>query len=299
MLDTGADRECFGFDMDAAAVQHGEAVARAMADRQYDVVGVDLLAACQGEAADLPVGVEFDVLDARGKAVFAAQGFDLGANALDNGDKPERADMGFAGGKDFLGCAGFDEFGQKFAGQVTGVLDAGIQLAVGECAGAALTELDVGFRVEDAAAPQTPCVARALAYEFAAFEDERPKTHLRQGQGGEEAARAGADDDGAFGWGGDVNGDMVGRVPDLADARVGSVAVQHRSFVPDLDIGGVNQADGGPAAGVVAAAGDGQAEEVVRWNGKPGQNRVAQGVRLVVQGKFYFGQAEHGVAPVS
>ena len=58
-----------------------------------------------------------DVLDARREAVFAAQGFDLGADALDDGDQAEGADMGFAGGQDFLGGAGFDELGQHLAGR--------------------------------------------------------------------------------------------------------------------------------------------------------------------------------------
>ena len=82
VLDAGADRERFGFDVDAAAVQHGEGVAGAVADGEDDVVGVDLLSVGQGQATDVAVGVEFDVLDARRKAVFAAQGFDFGADAL-------------------------------------------------------------------------------------------------------------------------------------------------------------------------------------------------------------------------
>ncbi len=61
MLDTRADRERLGLDMHAAAVQHGERVARAVADRQHDVVGVDLLPAGEGEAADVALRVEFDV----------------------------------------------------------------------------------------------------------------------------------------------------------------------------------------------------------------------------------------------
>ena len=51
--------------------------------------------------------------------------------------------MGFAGGEDFLRGAGFDELGEEFAGEMSRILDAGIELAVGEGAGAALAELDV------------------------------------------------------------------------------------------------------------------------------------------------------------
>ena len=58
------------------------------------------------------------------KAIFAAQGFDFGADAFDDGDQAEGADMGFAGGQDFLRGAGFDELGEQLAGQVAGILDA-------------------------------------------------------------------------------------------------------------------------------------------------------------------------------
>ncbi len=49
-------------------------------------------------------------------------------------------------------------------------------------------------------------------------------------------------------------------------------------LVADLDVDGVDEADRGPAAGVVAAAGDGQAKEVGGGDAEAGQHRVAQGV---------------------
>ena len=126
-------------------VQHPEGVAGAVADGEDDGVGVDLLAVGQGKAADVAVGVQDDVLDAGREAIFAAQGFDPGADAFHDGDETKGADMGFAGGEDLFRRAGRDKRGEEFAGEVAGVLDAGIQLAVGEGAGAALAELDVGF----------------------------------------------------------------------------------------------------------------------------------------------------------
>src|ERR1700733_5929596 len=139
--------------MNAAAVQHGECVARAVADRQDDVVGVDLFPAGEGQATDMAMPVKLDVLDACREAVFATERFDLRADAFDYRDQPERADMRLAGCEDFLRCAGRDELSQQLAGEMARVLDAGIQLAVGECACATLPELDVGFGIEDAAAP--------------------------------------------------------------------------------------------------------------------------------------------------
>jgi hypothetical protein len=93
-------------------VQHGEGVAGAVADGEDDGVGVDFFSAGEGQAANVAVGVERDGVDACAEAVFAAEGFDLGADALHDGDKAKRADVGFAGGQDFLGRAGFDEFGE-------------------------------------------------------------------------------------------------------------------------------------------------------------------------------------------
>ena len=97
VLDARADRERFGLDMNAVAMQHGEGVARAVADRQHHVVGVDVLAVGQHQAADMAAGVQVDVFDAGVEAVVAAEGLDFGADALDHGDQPERADVGFGG----------------------------------------------------------------------------------------------------------------------------------------------------------------------------------------------------------
>ena len=47
---------------------------------------------------------------------------------------------------------------------VVRILDLAVQLAVGEGAGAAFTELDVGLGVEHALAPQAPGILGALAY---------------------------------------------------------------------------------------------------------------------------------------
>ena len=78
--------------------------------------------------------------------------------------------------------------------EVARVADLAAELAVGKGAGAALAELDVGFRIEHAAAPQAPGVLGALAHRAAALEHDRAEAHLRQQQRGEEAAGAEADD---------------------------------------------------------------------------------------------------------
>ncbi len=196
---------------------------------------------------------------------------------------------GLARGQDFLGGAGCDELGEQFAGQVAGILDAAVELAVGEGAGAALAELDVGLGVEDAAAPEAPGVAGALADELAAFEDERAEPHLGEGEGGHQATGAGADDDRARRGRRGVDGRAVARVLGGADARV-----VDGGFVAQLHVDGVDQVDRGAAAGVIAAAGDGQAEQVLGGMARRVSTRLAQGVGRVVEGEFQFGQTEHG-----
>jgi len=94
--------------------------------------------------------------------------------------------MRFAIPQDFSGTPGRDKFGEHFAAEVTRLLDATVEFAVGECPRPAFPKLSVAFRNKDAASPKTPGVARALAYDAAAFQNNRTKSHLRQHQSGEQ-----------------------------------------------------------------------------------------------------------------
>ena len=110
MLDAHADREGLGLDMHARRVEHREGVARAVADRQHDMVGLEIIAAVEVQPADVPlaVGVGRDVepVDARAEAIFAAQPLDRLAQAFDHRHQPERADMRMRLGQDFGRRAG-------------------------------------------------------------------------------------------------------------------------------------------------------------------------------------------------
>ena len=196
MLDAHADGERLGLDRDAALVQHLERVARAVADRQHDMIRRQCAchrraprrapAGCRSRprCRDRPPGSE---------AILAAERLDRGAQAFDHRHQPERADMRLGDVEDFLRRAGLDEFGQHLAAEMVRVLDLAVQLAVGERAGAAFAELHVGFRIEHRLAPEAPGVLGALAHHLAALQDDRTEPHLRQHQGGEQAARPGAD----------------------------------------------------------------------------------------------------------
>jgi hypothetical protein len=99
MFDAHTDRKRLGLDMHAALLQHAEAVAGAVADRQYNVAGGNGFAIRQAQRAQLAV-CNLDILDARTEADFAAQRLDLGAHRLDHGHQLEGADVGFADVKD-------------------------------------------------------------------------------------------------------------------------------------------------------------------------------------------------------
>src|SRR5206468_6881631 len=112
---------------------------------------------------------------------------------LDDLHQPEGADVRPVDVEDLGRRAGFYELREHLAPEVSGVADLTVELAVGEGAGAALAELHVRFGVEGPPAPEPEGVDRALADLLAALEDDRPEAHLRQQQGGEEAAGPDAD----------------------------------------------------------------------------------------------------------
>src|SRR4029078_8963927 len=107
--------------------------------------------------------------------------------------------MGLSDGKDLGRRAGRDELGQHLAIAVLVILDAAVELAIGEGAGTAFAELDIGIGVEGRAPPEVPGVLSALTYNLPAFEDDWAKAHLREDQSCEQATRTGADDEGTQG----------------------------------------------------------------------------------------------------
>ena len=116
MLDAEADRERLGLHVHAALVQHREGVARAVAERQHDVVGG---AAPRRRRASTPRTCArtappsiTHVDDALREADLAAQRLDLGAHLLDHADEAEGADVRLADVEDLFRRAGLDELGR-------------------------------------------------------------------------------------------------------------------------------------------------------------------------------------------
>jgi len=76
-----------------------------------------------------------------------------------------------------------------------GIPDAGGQLAVGECAGAAFAELDIRLWIQRAAAPEAGNILLPPFHRLAPFDQQWTQTGQRQVQGGKKPGRAGADYD--------------------------------------------------------------------------------------------------------
>ena len=298
MLDAHADGKRLRRHGNAARTQHGETVARAVAQGEDDMIGVDGLAICQRDAAHAALAVgcfnDIEIVDTRAEAVFAAQRFDGGTQAFHHRHQPEGADMRLADEQDFLGRAGADEFLQHLAAQMMRVLDAGIQLAVGKGAGAAFAELHIAFRVQHTAPPQAPGVAGAFAHQLAAFQDDRPEAHLREDQRGEQPARAASDHHrAARQTGRSMRHRAVLRIRRRGQPRIAGAAAQHGGFVAQRHIDAVDQPDRRAPPRVVAAPCHRQAGQIGRIEFQALQHSAAQ-IRLrMIQRQLQFGQPEH------
>ena len=306
MLDAVADRERLGLHVDAAGVQHREGVARAVTERDDDMVGADLLARGQRHAAHLALaigaGLDQQVGDLLLEADLAAQALDLGPDLDDHAHQAEGADVRLADVEDLLGRAGLDELRQHLAGEEARVGDLAVELAVGEGAGATLAELDIRFGVQDALAPQAPGVLGPFADLLAALQHDRPQAHLGQDQRDEDAAGAKADDHRTRPLAGVEVGrrmadELVAGVRRRLDVGVAAVALQQRGLgggVADLAVDGIDQDHRGLLARVIAALEDGEGAELRVGDAEPLQDGGAQGLLGVVEGQAEFVDADHG-----
>ena len=140
------------------------------------------------------------------------------------------------------------------------VLRAGVELAVGKRACAALAELDVALGVQRSAAPEALDLFPAQRCGVAALEHEGPQPRLRQHEGGEHACRAEADDHGPLRCGAAGNMVDIWRLPrDLCAAA----AAQHGPLAAaERDVHGVDPAEVRLFAGVKGAAENVQRSDV-------------------------------------
>ena len=206
VLDTEADGEGLGLHGHAALVEVDKGIACAMTQCHHRVVGGqvvaltgDLVEHLQArQLALLAFTLNLYIGDALLKAHFAAQAHDFFANAFNQLDQLEGADVGVGGVENLWRRAVSHKLGQYLAAQMAGVLDLAVELAVRERARTAFAVLHVGFGRQLALAPQAPGVLGALAHGLAALQHDGLEAHLGQHEACKHAAGAKAHDHGAL-----------------------------------------------------------------------------------------------------
>ena len=101
--------------------------------------------------------------------------------------------------ENFVRSAGGDKFVEHLAHAVVFVFDLRGQLAVGEGTRAAFAERDIRFGIQHAVFPEGLHVFNPADDIFAAFDENRFGSRLRQQQRGHQSARPAADNDGGDG----------------------------------------------------------------------------------------------------
>ena len=97
MLDAQADGERLRLDRNAALLEHLKRIAGAVADRQHDMIGRDVLAVgehhARRPAAAVRPHVDLEVVDFALEAIFAAERLDGLADVFHHRHQPEGADV--------------------------------------------------------------------------------------------------------------------------------------------------------------------------------------------------------------
>ena len=170
-----ADGKGLGLHRDAARMQHGKAIARAMAEGEDHMIRLNHFAIGQNQTTQVALPISFGlnqyIIHPRAEAVFTAQGFDFGADMFHHGNQPKCADMRFGDVQNLLRRAGFDEFSEHLAPVMARIADLAIELAVGKSARPAFAILHIAFGVQHATPPKPPSILGAFAHHLAAFQD--------------------------------------------------------------------------------------------------------------------------------
>ena len=119
---------------------------------------------------------------------LAAQGNDPLAEILHHFQKNIGAHMGLGVKEDVLSCACRHHLLQHPADP--GIVDTGIQLAVGEGSGAAFTKLDIGLRIQRPSLPELPHLFVTGCRVITPFQHQGPESGLGQDQCSEHACRS-------------------------------------------------------------------------------------------------------------
>ena len=170
MLDTYAYGKGFGLHRNTACVQHLHRVAGAVSQSQQQMAageGVDGIPVFDSNAGQLS-GINRNILQAVTEADIAAQIQQLLPHSFQRDVQIVGTDVGFGINENGFRCAAGYQLLQNPA--VPQVFCTGVQLAVGKCTGAALTELHIGLGVQFAAAPEALHILCALLHTVAPFQ---------------------------------------------------------------------------------------------------------------------------------
>src|SRR5579872_534840 len=197
MLDTKADGERLGLEIDAASLQHTECISGAVSEGDHDVTAAQYVSILECDPFDL-VFFHQQISHLALKAYLPTQRHDLLAHRRYDACEAIGADVWLTGMQNLRRCTGSYELPQHLSAVELWVLDLAIQLTVGEQTRAALAELHVGFRGQRVLSPQGPGILRATPNFSPALQHYGPKACLRKNQGREQPAGTKTDDQRAF-----------------------------------------------------------------------------------------------------
>ena len=187
MLDAHAHGKGFTLHSNALRMEHGKGIPGAVADGQHHMVAGDLLALIGHHGADLTVFAA-DIRHAGVKADFATQGNDPIAQILHHVQQHIRTYMGLCIEENILICAKFYKFLQNPAD--ARIIHTGVQLTIRECAGTALSKLDIALGIQVSGTPEGLHFIMAALGILAPFQNDGLQAGQRQHQGSKHAARA-------------------------------------------------------------------------------------------------------------
>lgn len=180
VLDTDAEGEGLGFEKPAVASEELVDVAGGMARGEDDGLAAVFVALAVAHAADMNRAFAFlrdEIDDAGVEMIFAAVAFDGGTHVGDDAAELVGADVGMGINGDGGVGAVFDEAADDFL-HVAAFGAAGVELAVGVGACAALAEAPVAVGVDLLGAGQLGDVGAAFLHRFAALDDDGLEPYL-------------------------------------------------------------------------------------------------------------------------
>ena len=260
VLNPHAHGEGLGLQADTTGVEHGEGVPGGVAGAQGQVgtgKGSRTLWSLRGNAgqAALP---DVQVRQAGFKADVRPQAEQLPAQIFQNGVQVVGAHMGLGVGQNVLRRPAGHQLLQNEA--VARVFGAGVQLSVGEGAGAALAELDIGGGVQRAGGPEALHIRLPRLHGTAPLQQDGPQARPGQHQGAEETRRSCSHHHRRPLRRGPGGGKRVGGPGDRETHPFAAASPRGGGLVFDGDLHGVNHEY--PVPGVHTAAEDTEGENI-------------------------------------